>query len=84
MARTEEMVVIDTKIPDPDSQFRLRPCSCRSENVGYLKIRAGGQEPWAVRCFSCGTTTDPFPIRHDAQIYWNKNMAAPPPAVRCL
>ena len=30
MARTEEMVVIDTKIPDPDSQFRLRPCSCSS------------------------------------------------------
>lgn len=41
MARTEEMVVIDTKIPDPDSQFRLRPCSCRSENVGYLQIHAG-------------------------------------------
>ena len=54
MARTEEMVVIDTKIPDPDSQFRLRPCSCSSENVGYLQIHAGSIKPWAVRCFTCG------------------------------
>ena len=63
MARTEEMVVIDTKIPDPDSQFRLRPCSCSSE---------------AVRCFTCGKTSDMFLVRHDAQIYWNTNMAGRP------
>lgn len=78
MIGAEELVVIDTKIPDPDSQFRLRPCGCSSENVGYQQIRAGGQEPWVVRCFSCGTTTDPFLIRHDAQIYWNTNMAVTP------
>ena len=73
-----DMNVIDMKIPVPDSQFRLRPCRCRCENVGYLQIRAGGQEPWAVRCFGCGRTTDPFLVRHDAQIYWNTNMAARP------
>lgn len=75
MLRTEEMVVIDTKIPVPDSQFRLRPCRCGSENVGYLQIRAGAVDPWIVRCFGCGKTSEPFPIRHDAQIYWNTNMA---------
>lgn len=73
-----EMIVIDTKIPDPDSQFRLRPCGCTSENVGYLQIRAGGHEPWAIRCFGCGATTEPFQIRHDAQIFWNTNMAVRP------
>lgn len=78
MARTEEMVVIDTKFPDPDSQFRLRPCGCSSENVGYLQIRAGGQEPWEVRCFNCGKTSEPFLVRHDAQIFWNTNMAVTP------
>ena len=78
MARTEEMVVIDTKIPDPDSQFRLRPCRCRSENVGYLQIRTGDRKPWAVRCFTCGKTSDMFLVRHDAQIYWNTNMAGRP------
>lgn len=73
-----EMIVIDTKFPDPDSQFRLRLCGCSSQNVGYLQIRAGGQEHWAVRCFGCGTTTDPFLIRHDAQIFWNTKMAVTP------
>ena len=60
-----EMIVIDTKFPDPDSQFRLRLCGC-------------SQEHWAVRCFGCGTTTDPFLIRHDAQIFWNTKMAVTP------
>lgn len=78
MARTEEMVVIDTKIPDRDSQFRLRPCRCSCENVGYLQLRGSSRDPWAVRCFGCGETTEPFPVRHDAQVYWNTNMAARP------
>lgn len=73
-----DLIVIDTKIPDPDSQFRLRPCRCSSENVGYLQIYVGDLKPWAVRCFTCGKTSDMFPIRHDAQIYWNTNMAARP------
>lgn len=77
------VTVIDTKIPDPDSQFRLRPCSCSGENVGYLQICACGRESWAVRCFGCGRTTDPFPIRHDAQIYWNTNMAVTPKKELC-
>lgn len=74
----KDLIVIDTKIPDPDSQFRLRPCGCSSENVGYLQIRAGSVDPWVVHCFGCGKTSEPFPIRHDAQIYWNTNMAVRP------
>jgi hypothetical protein len=71
----DQLTVIDTKFPDPDSQFRLRPCSCRSENVAYLQILSGDGKLWTVRCFACGKTGVPFTIRHDAQIYWNKNMA---------
>lgn len=75
---TDDLMVVDTKIPDPDSQFRLRPCRCGCENVGYLQIRIDGQEPWVVHCFGCGVTTKPFLIRHDAQIYWNTKMAVTP------
>jgi hypothetical protein len=75
--------IINTKIPDPDSQFRLRPCSCSSENVGYLHIRTGGRKPWAVRCFTCGKTSDMFLVRHDAQVYWNTNMAVTPKKELC-
>lgn len=75
MTRAKEMVVVGMVIPEPDSQFRLRPCSCGSENVGYLQIHAGSIKPWAVRCFTCGKTSDMFLVRHDAQIYWNTNMA---------
>ena len=78
MIGVRKMVVIDTKIPDPDSQFRLRQCSCSSENVGYLQIHAGSIKPWAVRCFTCGKTSDMFLVRHDAQIFWNTNMAVMP------
>ena len=73
-----DKIVIDTKIPAPDSQFRLRPCRCGCENIGYLQIRAGAQEPWVVRCFRCGAATEPFLIRHDAQIFWNTKMAVTP------
>lgn len=68
-----EMIVIDTKFPDPDSHFRLRPCGCSSENVGYLQIRADCQKLWAIHCFVCGKTSDMFLVRHDAQINWNTN-----------
>ena len=70
--------IIDTKFPEPDSQFRLRPCRCDCENVGYLQIRGSGLDSWAVRCFGCGQMTEPFQVRHDAQVYWNKNMAVTP------
>ena len=74
----KDLIVIDAKIPVPDSQFCLRPCRCGSESVWYLQIRVGAADPWIVRCFGCGQTSEPFPIRHDAQIYWNTNMATPP------
>lgn len=76
--------IIDTKFPEPDSQFRLRPCRCRCENVGYLRIRADGREPWVVRCDRCGETTGPFQVRHDAQVFWNTNMVAMPTVRRAI
>ena len=74
----KRMEVIGVTVPDPDSQFRLRACGCLCTDVRYLKIRAAGREVWAVRCFGCGKTGDIFMIRHDAQVYWNTNMAVRP------
>lgn len=78
MTGPEEMAVIDVKIPVPDSQYCLRPCRCGCTGVGYLRIRSDSRDLWEVRCFGCGKTGELFPVRHDAQIYWNSNMAAPP------
>lgn len=78
MARTKEMVVIDTKIPDPDSHFRLRGCKCGWEKAEYILLSGEGREEWSVECPKCGAHTPRSPIRHDTQIYWNTNMAAPP------
>lgn len=72
------MNVIDRKIPDMDSQFRLRPCKCGREDVAYLQIQLDAQTPWVVSCPGCGATTEPFEIRHDVQIFWNTTMAAMP------
>ena len=44
MARTKEMVVIDTKIPDPDSQFRLRGCKCGWEKAEYILLSGEGRQ----------------------------------------
>lgn len=75
---TARLEVLCTKFPDPDSQFRLRPCRCGNEEVGYQQICDDERRAWVIRCFDYGTTSEPFPIRHDAQIYWNTNMAVTP------
>lgn len=73
---TDEMVVVGMVIPAPDSHFRLMPCKCGSENVAYLRIRLENEELWAVRCLGCCETGKPSTVRHEAQLYWNKNKAA--------
>ena len=65
--------VIDIKVPDPDSQYRLKPCKkCQSDNAAYEHYNGRGGAAWRVKCFSCGNTVDKgYRIRHDAQIAWN-------------
>lgn len=60
--------------PEPDSQYRLCPCRCRSDNMAYVKCQHPDGERWRVQCFDCGAIIDagrPGP-RHDAQLAWNK------------
>ena len=66
--------VIEIKKPDPDSQWRLRPCKrCKSDNAAYVHYEARGGEAWRVSCFDCGYTVDKGnTVRHDAQVNWNK------------
>lgn len=61
--------VIEMKVPAPDSQFRLLPCRCKSDNVAYV---LGTDGKWRVRCFDCGSLGPGAKIRHDAQLLWNK------------
>jgi hypothetical protein len=58
--------------PAPDSQFRLLPCSCGSNNVAYGErcTPSRGRE-WAVGCMNCGKVTDWHTVRHHAQLEWN-------------
>ena len=60
--------------PEFDSQFRLVPCpECKSDEVAYEAYKRGNEEPWRVRCFSCGHVVDKQAVcRHDAQQFWNK------------
>ena len=68
--------VIEIKKPLPDSQWRLRPCKCKSDNVAYVHYEAKGGEAWRVECFDCGYTVDKGnKVRHDAQVNWNKAVA---------
>ena len=73
-----QLTIVNMKFPDPDSHYRLCPCSCRNENPAYVQILSGNTKHWLVRCFTCGKTGKPFPVRHDAQVYWNNNMAVMP------
>lgn len=61
------MIVTEIR-PDPDSQFRLRPCGCGGEAryVGY------DTDEWAVQCTVCGRTGVRGKLRHDCQIHWNQ------------
>ena len=60
--------------PDPDSQYRLRPCKkCKADNVAYIKYQHPDGEGWRVQCFDCGEIADPGrpAPRHNAQLLWN-------------
>ena len=58
---------------EPDSQYRLLPCKCGSDNVAYVQYASGEEEKWRVCCFDCGQTVDTgTPVRHDAQTAWNR------------
>lgn len=62
--------------PNPDSQYRLRPCKCNSDNVAYVHYDAKGGEAWRVTCFDCGYTVDNGNrVRHDAQLAWNTEVS---------
>lgn len=67
---------IEIRKPEPDSQYRLRPCRCKSDNVAYVKYEDRGGEKWRVSCFDCGHTVDKgHSVRHDAQQAWNEVVA---------
>ena len=64
---------IEIKVPEPDSQYRLLPCKCKSGNVAYVHYNGRGGAKWRVQCFDCGHTVDKGnKVRHDAQINWNE------------
>ncbi len=58
----------------PDSQYRLIACKCGSADAVYLHCKgADGCLVWRVKCMDCmAETRSGYPIRHDAQIAWNK------------
>ena len=63
---------IEIRKPEPDSQYRLRPCRCKSDNVAYVKYEDQDGEKWRVSCFDCGHTVDKgYTVQHDAQMEWN-------------
>ena len=69
--------VIEIKKADPYSQWRLLPCKCKSDNVAYEHYNGRGGAKWRVKCFDCGFTVDKGnTVRHDAQVAWNKKVAA--------
>ena len=69
--------VIEIKVPDPDSQFRLIPCKCGSDNVAYEHYNGRGGAAWRVKCYACGFTVDKGNrVRHDAQHNWNEAVKA--------
>lgn len=59
------------EIPEPDSQFKLLPCRCGGQNVGYQSTITGGKKEHRAKCPDCGQRTPWFQCRHDAQVDWN-------------
>ncbi len=65
--------------PVPDSQYRLRPCKCGSDNVAYVQYEDVEEKEqadvlvnkWRVQCFDCGNIGHGSTVRHEAQIKWN-------------
>ena len=67
--------VSEIKKADPDSQYRLLPCKCKSDNVAYVYYDSCGGFAWRVKCFDCGYTVDNGNVvRHDAQLSWNNEV----------
>lgn len=64
--------VIEIKVPQPDSQYRLVKCQCGSDNVAYVRYEDQGEELWRGQCFDCGRTGNGAKVRHEAQVMWNK------------
>lgn len=66
--------VIEIKVPQPDSQYRLVPCrECKSDNVAYEHYNGSGGAAWRVKCYDCSFTVDKGnKVRHDAQLAWNE------------
>ena len=62
---------VEIKVPQPDSQYRLLPCKCGSDNVAYV---LGADGLWRVQCFDCGHSGAGAEIRHEAQVKWNKEV----------
>lgn len=60
---------VEIIVPDPDSQYRLLPCECGSDNVAYM---LGVDGLWRGHCFECGRNGAGAGVRHEAQIKWNK------------
>lgn len=61
--------VVDIKVPEPDSHFRLKACQCGSDNVAYA---LGTDGKWRGRCFDCGNTGEGSQVPHEAQQKWNE------------
>ena len=60
---------VEIEVPQPDSQYRLVPCKCGSDNLAYV-LGVGGE--WRVQCFDCWRSGARAEIRHEAQVKWNK------------
>lgn len=59
--------------PEQDSQFRLLPCACGNEDVGYQTCPSIHGAEYRVKCLNCGRKTPWYPCRHDAQWDWNRS-----------
>lgn len=69
--------VIQIKKPEPDSQYRLKPCKCKGDNVAYEQYNGRGGAKWRVKCFDCSFTVDKgYKVQHDAQAAWNQEVNA--------
>lgn len=60
--------------PAPDSQFRLLPCDCGSEDVVYQSSSGMSGTTYRVKCLNCGRRTFWQLCRHDAQMIWNREV----------
>lgn len=72
---------MDEMKPSPDSQFRLRPCKCGSEDVVYESYQGPDSTIYRVKCRSCGIRTFWRLCRHDVQVEWNRHMRCENPEV---